>query len=233
MASLTRFFILLLPLIAFFPLAVHSQGHTCVYCRTVTREAPDPTATRMACSRNVQQPITCPVTGLLPDCDDPELFERPVGARNTPDGCDVIEINNLGAPVFRSYECEDYVRFAGQVWALRAVITDPACPDPGSIWTECSFSTPLCQPRKGIAAFQIEGGFQVAIESPTSAGADSTMAPTPEEETAAEEMVAPRAPAPEQEPPPAEIEPIVGVPQVIEEEPLPGVTTTAPGGGLP
>jgi hypothetical protein len=172
----------------------------------------------------------------MPDCDDPALFEQPIGTRDTPDRCDTIEINSLGAPVFRSYECLDVVRFAGQVWALRAVITDPACPDPGSIWTECSFSTPLCQPRKGIAASEVEGGFQVAIQSP---GAGITIAPAPEEEISAAEDVVPTpaeemaAPAPEQEPeqePRPEIEPVVGVPEATIEEPLPGVVTTAPGG---
>jgi hypothetical protein len=249
MASFTRLFIVLLPLIALFPLSAHSQ-HTCVYCRSVTEEPPDPTATRMACTRDVQQPITCPVTGAMPSCDDTSLFE-PVG-RDLPDGCDVITTNDLGSPVFRSNECVDNVRFAGQVWGLRAVIIDPACPDPGSIWTECSFSTPLCQVRKGIAASQVQGGFQVAIDNTTAAAAalHGMMAPAPEQEipaattggviqpaAPAQEMMPPTAPAPEQLPPPtAEVvqpQPIAGIPQTTQQ-PLPGVVTTTPasGGGL-
>jgi len=171
----------------------------------------------------------------MPDCDDPELFEQPIGTRDTPDGCNVIELNNLGAPVFRSFECQDFVRFADQVWALRAVITDPECPDPGSIWTECSFETPLCQPRQGVAASEVEGGFQVAIQSPSTADAGIMMAPAPEEEiAAAEEMGALSAPAPAPAPEEeisAGIESVVGVPQT-DEETLPGIISTTPEEGL-
>jgi hypothetical protein len=228
------------------PLAAHAQ-HTCVYCRSIAQSAPDPTATRLACTRNVNQSISCPVTGAMPDCDDQSLFQQ-VG-EDLSDGCDSIEYNKLGSATYTSYDCVDNVRFGGMVWGLRAVITDPACPDPGSIWTECDYSTPLCQPRRGVASSQVQGGFQVAIENTTAAiqSAAVMMAPAPEQEMPAaagagagagvvgggggaapvREMMPPSAPAPEMIPPTT-----VGAPQATGQS-LPGVTTsTTPGGGL-
>jgi hypothetical protein len=154
----------------------------------------------------------------MPNCDDQSLFQPNAG--DLTDGCDLMEMNTLGAPVFRSYQCEDSVRFAGLDWGLRAVITDPACPDPGSIWTECSFSTPLCQQRKGVAASTVQGGLQVARENPATTAGVGLMAPAPEQEmpVAAGGGVL-RRPAPAEE-----------MPRAIEQ-PLPGVTTSTPGGG--
>ena len=229
MASFTRLFVLLLPLIALLPLAVRSQ-HTCVYCRSTSQEYPDPTASRFACTRYVNESITCPVTGVMPDCDNTTLIQ-PAGT-NQPDGCNFLNLTANGSLELVTYECNDTILFAGQQWGLRAVITNPACPDPGSIWTECSYSTPLCQPREGIVASQVQGGFQVAVENPS---ATAMMAPAPEQEMpvapgGAVQGAAPTVPAPAPE---AEVVPpgVVGVVQPIAQ-PLPGVTTAAPGGGL-
>ena len=138
-------------------LSTCAAQHVCVYCRGAT-EAPDQNALRIACARNVSQPLTCNDTGVLPDCDDASVFE-PVG-RDLPDGCNVLQQANT-TPVsqgqlqlirlqYVSFECYDSVLFQGLRWGLRAVIMDPACPDQGSIWTECSYSSPLCQTRAGV-----------------------------------------------------------------------------------
>ncbi|KAG7667448.1 hypothetical protein KSW81_001158 [Nannochloris sp. 'desiccata'] len=99
---------------------------------------------------------------VWPDCDDPELFEKPVDKVDTSYVCDAIQFNSLGGGSPYTYKCQEFVRFAGQEWTLRAIITNPACPDSGSIWTECSSSTPMCQPRMGAEASPVDGGFQVA-----------------------------------------------------------------------
>ncbi|KAG7667447.1 hypothetical protein KSW81_001157 [Nannochloris sp. 'desiccata'] len=82
MPFFARFLILLLPFIAGFPLAV-TLANTSAHLRLLPQtfwKFPIPTQPPPVwpVHENVQQPIDCPVTGRMPDCDDPELFEKPV-----------------------------------------------------------------------------------------------------------------------------------------------------------
>jgi hypothetical protein len=130
--------------LAFLTGPVTSQ-HVCVYCRG-GNEPPDPDARRIACTVNATAPLNCDAEGPLPACDDASVFS-PVGE---PYGCDAIERTAGGRPRPVTYDCIDTVDFQGREFGLRAIITDPSCPDQGTIWTECSYSTPLCQPRVGV-----------------------------------------------------------------------------------
>lgn len=121
-----------------------TSQHVCVYCRGGT-EPPDPDTRRIACTVNTTAPVNCAAEGALPACDD--VFS-PLGE---PYSCDVTERPPSGGrPRPVTYECADTIDFMGREWGLRAIITDPACPDQGTIWTECSYSTPLCQPWVGV-----------------------------------------------------------------------------------
>lgn len=115
--------------------------HVCVYCRGGT-EPPDPNTRRIACTVNATTPLTCGAEGPLPSCDDTAVFS-PLGQAY---GCDAFPTTpGRGRDVPVTYECADTVTFEFQrrEWGLRAIVTDLACPDQGTIWTECSYSTPL------------------------------------------------------------------------------------------
>lgn len=108
-----------------------TSQHVCVYCGGGD-EPPDPDAVRLACTVNAGSSLTCEGKTLY-DCGDDSRY-TPVG-------------NSISCGDQESdaqMHCSPKLVIADdRRLGLRAIITDLSCPDPGTIWTECSMSTPL------------------------------------------------------------------------------------------